>query len=86
MAGTPALLFSRPYEAFCDIVCDYILNWICPHRTEAIPTCPLQEDNSNGANGGGGGDASNNGGGGVVSGGDGGEKSLDAFIKEVLAD
>ena len=41
----------------------------------------LQEDNSNSANGGG--DANN---GGVVSGGDGGEKSLDAFIKEVLAD
>ena len=47
------------------------------------PTCLfLQEDTSNSANGGGG-DANN---GQVVSGGDGGEKSLDAFIKEVLAD
>jgi len=36
----------------------------------------IKEDNSN--------NDSNNGG--VVSGGDGGEKSLDAFIKEVLAD
>ena len=41
----------------------------------------LQEDsNTNSSNG----DSANNGA--VVSGGDGGEKSLDAFIKEVLAD